>query len=425
MKLSLCKSAYERVLRPFLNSTSTLNFSTIARSDTLYRRISPVGDPKASVVPVLDQWVAEGRHVDRTQLRTIIRELNVYRRFQHALEISQWMTDKRYIPLSQVDVASRLRLILRVHGLEQAEKYFNNLPQQLKGFEVYTALLRCYASEKSLEKAESVMQKLRDMGFARTPWCYNILLNLYYHVGSKEKFDVLMREMEEKGFYNDNTFTIRLNAYAASFDSDGMDSTVEKMESDPRVILKCSTYAVAAHAYLKVGQVNKALEMLKKSEGHIATDKRKKIAFRALIKLYAQAGNKDGLYRIWNMYKNSGKVYNTGYVTMLSSLLDINDIKGAEKIFKEWESTGLYYDFRIPNFLIDAYCRNGNFGKAEALLNEGIGKGGNPNHRTWCHLAGKGDVEQAEEFISQLRTEGIFSAAVHEKLLQYIKDMKE
>lgn len=298
------------------------------------------------------------------------------------------MTDKRYIPLSQVDVASRLRLILRVHGLEQAEKYFNNLPQQLKGFEVYTALLRCYASEKSLEKAESVMQKLRDMGFARTPWCYNILLNLYYHVGSKEKFDVLMREMEEKGFYNDNTFTIRLNAYAASFDSDGMDSTVEKLESDPRVILKCSTYAVAAHAYLKVGQVNKALEMLKKSEGHIATDKRKKIAFRALIKLYAQAGNKDGLYRIWNMYKNSGKVYNTGYVTMLSSLLDINDIKGAEKIFKEWESTGLYYDFRIPNFLIDAYCRNGNFGKAEALLNEGIGKGGNPNHRTWCHLAG-------------------------------------
>lgn len=41
------------------------------------------------------------------------------------------------------------------------------------------------------------------------------------------------------------------------------------------------------------------------------------------------------------------------------------------------------------------------------------------------YLQGKGDVEQAEEFISQLRTEGIFSAAVHEKLLQYIKDMKE
>ncbi|KAI8525515.1 hypothetical protein RHMOL_Rhmol13G0236100 [Rhododendron molle] len=94
MKLSLSSSLYSRskstcqnLLKPFLNSTSTLNSSTIARSDSLYRRISPVGDPRDSVVPVLDQWVQEGRFLDRTQLRLIIKELKVYRRFQHALEV--------------------------------------------------------------------------------------------------------------------------------------------------------------------------------------------------------------------------------------------------------------------------------------------------------------------------------------------------
>ncbi|KAI8525516.1 hypothetical protein RHMOL_Rhmol13G0236200 [Rhododendron molle] len=378
------------------------------------------------------------------------------------------MSDKRYIPLSNADAATRLLLIFKVHGLEQAEKYFNNLHQELKGFEVYTALLNCYADEKSVEKAESFMQKLRDMGFDRTPFCYNILLNLYYRIGSSEKLDSLMHEMEEKGCYDDHTLAIRLSAYAAASDSDGIDSIVEKMESDPRVIMKGSTYAIAADGYLKVGQLDRALEMLKKLEGCIATEKRKNVSFYVLLRLYANAGNKDELYRIWNLYKENVKICNKGYITMLSSLLKFNDIEGAEKIFKEWESRGLSYDFRIPNYLIDAYSRNGNMGKAEALLHNGIRKGGKPDFTTWycltggyildnqvpkaaealekamfftpsskirkiqkdtlvtCleYLEGKGDVERAEEFISLLRTERIFSAAVHEKLLNYIKDVK-
>ncbi|KAM2104812.1 hypothetical protein ACFX1X_014286 [Malus domestica] len=34
----------------------------------------------------------------------------------------------------------------------------------------------------NVEKAEDVMQKMRDLGFARTPLSYNILLNLYYQM---------------------------------------------------------------------------------------------------------------------------------------------------------------------------------------------------------------------------------------------------
>ncbi|XP_058197705.1 pentatricopeptide repeat-containing protein At2g20710, mitochondrial-like isoform X2 [Rhododendron vialii] len=369
------------------------------------------------------------------------------------------MSDKG--PVSIADAATRLRLIFRVHGLEQVEKYFNNLPQQLKGFEVYTSLLNCYADENSIEKAESIMQKLGDMGFDRTPFCYNMLLNLYCRIGSREKVDSLMHEMEEKGCCNEHTFTILSSAYAAASDRDGIDGIVEKMESDPKVIMKHRTYAIAADGYLKVGQLDRALEMLKKLEGHISTEKRKNILFPILLTLYTKTGNKDELYRIWNLYKENVKIYNKGYITILSSLLKFNDIEGAEKIFKEWESRGLFYDMRIPNFVIDAYSRNGHMGKAEDLLHNGIRKGGKPFFTTYycltggyildnqvpkaaealkkamvtsskirkdtlvtCleYLEGKGDVDRAEEFISLLRTEGLFSAAVHEKLLNCIKN---
>ncbi|KAA8515263.1 hypothetical protein F0562_018507 [Nyssa sinensis] len=464
---SRLQSAYHlKVLRHFFSSISTPTSSSITGRDSLYKRISPVGDPRVSVVPLLDQWVQEGRTVTKEELQVIIQELTVYRRFKHALEISQWMTDKRYIPLSHSDVATRLNLIFRVHGLEQVENYFNNIPQQLKGFDTYTALLNCYARAKSAEKAEAVMQKLRDMGY-RMPMSYNILMNLYCQMGRWEKLDTLMHEMEEKGIYCDKyTFTIRLSAYAATSNSEGIDTILTRMESNPRITLDWSSYAVAADGCLKVGLVEKALEMLNKLEGLIRTSKRRNAAFDFLLRLHAKTGKKDELYRIWNLYKKTERIYNKGYKSMISSLLNFNDIEGAEKIFKEWESRGLSYDFRIPNFLIDVYCRNGLIGKAEALLNMGIAKGGNPIVDTWYYFAGgyiednqvpkavealkkailvcppnwkpskntlatcleylegRGNVEEAEEFIRILKEEGIFSAVVHDRLLGFIKGGK-
>lgn len=469
MKLSLSyllKSrphfGYRKGLTHLLSSTSTL--TTLSRPDRLYKRISPVGDHSISIVPVLDQWVREGRTVDKRELQLIIKELRLYKRFKHALE---WMTDKRYIPPASDDIATRLNLICKVHGLEQAENYFNNIPQQVKGFEVYNALLNCYMHVKSVQKAEGVMQKLRDLGYTRTPFSYNILMNLYYRIGKWEKLDTIMHEMEEKGIRFDiYTLTIRLSAYAAASDIDGIDKIVAIMESTPGIVLDCDTYAVATNGYLKVGSVDKALKMLIKLERLMSTSKRRNVAFDNLLGLYGETGKKDEVYRIWDLYKKEMKIFNKGYTNMISSLLKCDDIEGAEKVFEEWELRGLSYDFRIPNLLIGAYCKNGELGKAEVLLNRGISKGGNPVFDTWFYLAGvyieynqipkavemlknaisecnpnwrpskdtlvmclkyleqQGDVEEAEEFIQLLKEEGIFSGSVHESLLNFIKDGK-
>lgn len=54
----------------------------------LYRRISPFGDPKVSIVPILDQWISEGHTVSKPPLLAIIKELRRFKRYTHALEVS-------------------------------------------------------------------------------------------------------------------------------------------------------------------------------------------------------------------------------------------------------------------------------------------------------------------------------------------------
>ncbi|WMV49140.1 hypothetical protein MTR67_042525 [Solanum verrucosum] len=105
--------------------------------------------------------------------------------------------------------------------------------------------------------------------------------------------DNMMNEMEGKGI-NVNQFTliIRLSAYAAVGDSDGMDKIARMLESDKRITLDWNAYSIIAEKYLNVGQVEKALTMLNKLEGMLATSKNKQGVLGVLLNLYAQAGRR-------------------------------------------------------------------------------------------------------------------------------------
>ncbi|KAL8248201.1 hypothetical protein R6Q59_005069 [Mikania micrantha] len=433
-------------------------------NSSLYRRISPVGDPNISIIPVLDQWISEGRTVDKDSLDKIIKSLMKFRRFKHALEMSKWMTDRRYLPPTKGDIRDRLHLIYKVYGLDKAEEFYNNISHVFKGFIVDICLLNIYSLEKLEDKAEALMQNLRETGRIMTPLAFNILLNLYYSVGNWEKMDALTKEMEKNGLYPDKySFTPWLNAYAAKGNIEGLNQIMKIMESDPRVGMDAYTYLIAANAFMKVGLVEKSLELLKKVEKIAITSKDKYKTLNTVLSTYAKLGKAGEVDRIWKILKKD-KIYNSGYKNMISSLLKIDDVEGAEKIFKEWETKGLSFDFHVPDDLIEVYVKNGELGKAEAILNSGIEKGGTPGFRTWYRLMigyiegdqvlkgvealknaalsyrlssneeavkdklliilecleGKHNVEEIEGIVKSLVADGIFSSTVCKKLSDFI-----
>ncbi|KAG5556315.1 hypothetical protein RHGRI_006801 [Rhododendron griersonianum] len=379
------------------------------------------------------------------------------------LKVSQWMSDKKKFQLSFNDIAVQLDLISKVHGTKLAENYFNNIPEKSKGVEAYGVLLNCYARDKSVEKAEAIMQKMRELG--QTTFTFNVMLNLYRLVEKHDKIDLLVHEMEEKGIkYDKFTFSILFNTYADLSDTIGMDRIVQRMEYYPNMVLDWIAYSIAAKEFIKAGLTKKALEMLKKSEGLILASKRRSMAYEFLLTQYAAIGEKDEVLRLWELHKKTEKIYNKSYISMITSLLKLDDIEEAEKIFEEWDSSELFYDFQVPNFLIGAYCRKGLMEKAETLINRARMKRGKPLAQTWYYLASgyvnvnempkaiealkvavsafrpgwkpsgpilvacleylkeKGDVEEAKEFLGLLLGKGVLSIGIHDKLSSYMEN---
>ncbi|CAK7349804.1 unnamed protein product [Dovyalis caffra] len=349
-----------RVFACFLFSTKTPTKPlSSSGSSELYRRFEVIRDPRVSIVPVLDQWVKEGNTVDKHQLVNLTRLMKDFKRFKHALEVSEWMTGRRFFTLTAEDAAFRLGLIQRVHGLEEAENYFNKLSIKLKNRYTYGAILNGCAREKSVQKAEAILQEMRERGMMISSFPYNIVINLYSQTGDFGKIPPLVKEMERNGIPLDK-YTMRnlIAASIASSDISTVEGILKLMEENPELGLDWKAYAMAADAYLRIGSIETALTMLKKVEKWM-TCRREKRGFNFLLTLYAKTGNKDELYRIWNLYKPSSKSMDTSYLCMIESLSKLDDIEGAEKIFKEWESQCSMYDFRVLNRLLDAYCKKG------------------------------------------------------------------
>lgn len=438
-------------------------YSTSAAKDTLYGRLLEHGNPRVSIEPVLDRWVSQGRHVDEKGLTVLIKQLRTFKRYSHALEVSEWMSNKRYFELSPGGAAVRLDLISKVRGLEEAEKYFNSLPTTFRDNRVYGALLNCYAHSNSLEKAEATMETMKTLGFANKTISYNAMLNLYARMGQHEKLDSLMEEMDERGIPCDKfTFNTRLHAYVIASDMEGMERLLMKMEANTSGARDWNAYVVAANGYLKIGDLEKALAMLKKSEKLVKPYK-KWFAYEVLLTVYASLGNKNEVRRLWNLYKQTGKVYNMGYVSMISSLVKVDDLDGAEQVLAEWETEKTIFDLRVPTTLINAYCKKGNIRKAESIVSRILESGKDVSAATWERLAalylkddqidkaldsmkkvisnmhllqlsnfatlaecleclkGRGSTEKAEELIELLREKSLIGQDGCERLLDFVR----
>ncbi|KAF8104784.1 hypothetical protein N665_0168s0026 [Sinapis alba] len=391
LRLRLVRPKQNNILRSYpFHSTRTVPY------DTLQRRVARAGDPSASIVRVLEGWLDEGNPVKTSELHSIVKMLRKFSRFSHALQISDWMSEHRVPDISDGDIAIRLDLIAKVYGLREAEKFFEKIPIERRNYHLYGALLNCYASKKVFHKADELFQKMKDLGFLRGCLPYNVMLNLYIRCGKYTMLEKLLRDMED-GHVKPDIFTVntRLHAYSLVSDVEGMEKFLISCESDPGLELDWRTYADAANAYIKAGSTEKALEMLRKSE-QLLNPQIKRQAYEVLMSFYGAAGKKQEVYRLWTLYKELDRFYNTGYISVISALFKVEDIQGVEKIMGEWAAGHSLFDVRIPHLLITAYCKKGMMDKAEEVAKMAL-----QETSTWERLAMgykmAGEMEKAVE----------------------------
>ncbi|XP_073108707.1 large ribosomal subunit protein mL101 (rPPR4) isoform X2 [Elaeis guineensis] len=321
---------------------------------------------------------------------------------------------RRGMNLTLSDQAIRLDLVAKARGIASAEEYFINLPEPTKNHLTYGALLNCYCKELMTDKAEGLMEKMKELKFASSPMAYNSLMTLYTKTDQPEKVPSIIQEMKANDVLPDcYTYNVWMRALAAINDISGVQRVIEEMKRDGRVMADWTTYSNLASIYVDAGMFQKAEGALKELEKR-NTDQDLG-AYHFLITLYGRTGNLVEVHRIWRSLKLAhSKMANISYLNMIQVLVNLKDLPGAEARFKEWESKCSTYDIRVANAMIRAYAKEGMLDKAEGVKKHAKMRGGRLNAKTWQifmeYYMSKGDMKMvhwcADRAIKKGRSHG-------------------
>lgn len=290
---------------------------------------------------------------------------------------------KRGMNKTVSDQAIHLDLVAKARGIPAAEDYFKNLPESSKNHLSYGALLNCYCKELMTEEAEALLEKMKELNLPLTSMPYNSLMTLYSKTGKPEKIPAVIQEMKGCNIMLDSySYNVWMRALAAVNDISGVERVVDEMKRDGRVASDWTTYSNLASIYVDAGMPEKAenaLNELEKKNSH-----RDLSAFQFLITLYGRTGNLLEVHRVWRSLRLAfPKTANISYLNMVQVLVNLKDLPGAEKCFREWASRCSTYDIRVANVLIGAYAKEGMLEKAKELKEQARRRGAKPNAKTW------------------------------------------
>ncbi|CAJ2664958.1 unnamed protein product [Trifolium pratense] len=390
-RVSVCYTYSVRAISVTCSISKTHNHDTvdferrpIVKWFVLYKRISMMKNPELGSASVLNQWENEGKTLTKWELCRIVKELRKYRKHHSALQVYEWMNNRpeRFM-ISSSDAAIQLDLIAKAHGVSSAEGFFLNLTNNLKDRRTCCALLNVYVHSRLKNKAEFLLDVMRSKRYLIHSLPFNLMMNLYTNLKDYGKVDMLVSEMKEKNIQLDlYTYNIWLTSCGSQESIEKMEHVIEQMLNDSTIITNWVTFSIMAAIYIKMELFEKAHECLKEIEGRILG--RDRVPFHYLLSLYGSIGNKDEVYRVWNNYKTIfPSIPNLGYHVVISSLVRMNDIEGAEKLYEEWVTVRPSDDSRVANLIIGWYLKNGELDKAFSFFEHMIEGGGCPNSTTW------------------------------------------
>ncbi|XP_059625860.1 pentatricopeptide repeat-containing protein At4g02820, mitochondrial [Cornus florida] len=367
--------------KPASTGVVTSTAKTSGGRDTLGRRLLSLIYTKRSAVITIRKWKEEGRVVRKYELNRIVRELRKFRRYKHALEICEWMRIQDDIKLLPGDYAVHLDLIAKVRGLNSAEKFFEDLPDKMRGQPTCTALLHTYVQHKVSSKAETLMDKMAECGFLKYPLPYNHMLSLYISTGQLEKVPEVIQKLLANTSPDVVTYNLWLTVCASQNDVETAEKVflgLKKAKLEPDWV----TYSTLTSLYIKNSLLEKAASSLKEMEKR--TSQKVRVAYSSLISLHTSMGNKDEVDRIWKKMKSSFRKMNDAeYTCMMAALVKLQKFEEAENLYTEWESVSGTRDSRVPNLLLAAHINKNKMEMAENFYSRMVQRGIILGYTTW------------------------------------------
>ncbi|XWS76664.1 hypothetical protein CRYUN_Cryun01aG0196800 [Craigia yunnanensis] len=343
----------------------------------LYSRLSALAATGGTVSEALNDFIMEGKKIRKDELSRCVKQLRKYRRYQHSLDIMDWM-EKRNIQFSHVDHAIRLDLIAKTKGLGAAEDYFSALPPTANNQLTYGALLNCYCNNLMKDEALALFKKMDELKLISNTLPFNNLMCLYGRLGQPEKVPELIDELKRRNIPRCSfTYLLWMQSYANLNDIEGVESVLEELSNDSEDKCTWKTYSNLAAIYVKAGEFEKAEACLKKLEKDLMPRQRE--AYHFLISLYAGTSNLAEVYRVWEALNRAfSTVTNASYLIMVQALVKLKDFGGLKKCFEEWESSCSIYDMRLATSTIRGYLSGDMLEEAELVLDNAMKRSKGP-----------------------------------------------
>ncbi|CAN8247979.1 unnamed protein product [Cochlearia groenlandica] len=349
--------------------------------DTLGGRLLCLTYTKRSAVVTIRQWKEEGHSVRKYELNRIVRELRKIKRYKHALEICEWMVLQEDIKLQPGDYAVHLDLISKLRGLNSAEKFFEDMPDQMRDHAACTSLLHSYVKNKLSEKAEALFEKMGNCGFLKSCLPYNHMLSMYISQGQFEKVPAMIKALKIKTSPDIVTYNLWLTAFASGNDVEAAEKLFLKVK-EANLNPDWVTYSVLTNLYFKTDNIEKAKLALKEMDKLVA--KKNRVGYASLISLHGILGDKDGVNLTWKKIKTTFKKMNDAeYLSMISAMVKLGEFEQAKVLYDEWESVSGTGDSRIPNLILAEYMNRDEIHLGEKFYERILAKGINPSYSTW------------------------------------------
>ncbi|CAA0832097.1 Pentatricopeptide repeat-containing protein -mitochondrial [Striga hermonthica] len=346
--------------------------------DALARRLFSLVYSKRSAAVAIRKWKEEGQVVQKYEQKYEVADVAIRLDFP----VCEWMRTQDDMKLVSGDYAVHLDLIAKMRGLNSAEKFFEDLPENMRDHATCSSLLHTYVQHKEPEKAEALMAKMSECGFLKSPLPYNHMLALYLSTGQLEKIPVLIKDLKKNITSPD---TVTYNLWLAACGSQNCVETAEKVfreQINAKINPDWVTYSTLASIYIKNSMRDKAESSLKDMERKIT--KKDRAGFSSLISLHASLENTSEILRLWKLMKSTYRKLNDAeYTCVISSLLKVKDFKEANKFYDEWESISPTSDSRIPNLLIAAYINSDQMEKAKDFFERMVKRETVPGYTTW------------------------------------------